>query len=100
MEGSHVRFENLFSDFHEKFSDEKIFCITQKFTPGIQVIYVYCYRQKDFPVLESLDFLLELQEKYNLLDCWLYFFARPLKNEDFDCDVNSVYQFMSRNKVD
>ena len=100
MEGSHVRFENLFSDFHEKFSDEKNLCITQKFTPGIQVIYVYCYCQKDFPVLEFLDFLLELQEKYNLLDCWSYLFARRLKNEDFDCDVNSVYQFMSRNKVD
>ena len=55
MEGFYEQFENLFSDITEKL-DEENFYIRQKFFPGIQVIYVYCHRQKDFPVLDSLDF--------------------------------------------
>ena len=70
-------FQEIFSEFYDKFSVEGKYLMTQNYTPGIQVFFVCCVRYNDICVLEC--FLLELQKKYEMLGNWPEFFVSKRK---------------------
>ena len=87
-------FDLLYSNLRHKFEDDHL-VFTQKYTVDRQRISICCLRDKEKPnVVECLDFLNKLQEKYY---CCLqlkpfYFSHSPLHHNIV------VYQFLSENE--
>ena len=50
------KFEELFSECNEKLSNDDKYLITQRFTPWIQIIFVYCLFNNDTDILKCFEF--------------------------------------------
>ena len=84
----------LYSDLRHKYEDDNL-VFTQKYTVGRQQIRIHCLKnEKKLDVIECLDFLNKLQEKYAYCSQWT-----PLNFSQFPTPHNIiVYQFLSENE--
>ena len=86
-------FDLLHSDLRHKFeADNRVFM--QKYTVGWQQIRIHCLKDEKLDIIECLDSLNKLQEKYSYCSSWTRF--------HFSCFWTHhsivVYQFLSGNE--
>ena len=87
-------FDLIYSEFRDKFDGNNVF-FTQKYVPGKQQIRIHFLKEEaNGNVIECLDFLNKLQEKFAYVSDWIPFYF-----DCFEAGNNIVfYQFLSENE--